>query len=385
MSQDQDNPKSQKEASKGPLFAYRARREAGDLQRDAAQELAAEKLQSLHHALRSYRPSSDIAAWKERFGLSRRRLEPPLGLYLYGGVGRGKSMLMDLFFQGAPVTRKRRVHFHAFMQEIHGRLKDLRGGKGGEGDLISLLVKDLAEDAWLLCFDEFQVSDIADAMILGRLFEALFEKGVVVVLTSNSPPRDLYKDGLQRALFLPFIDLIARRLDVLELDAGLDYRLCRMREMDVYLVPADKKADKKLEDYFVSLSDGIAPDVDEIQVQGRCLIVPRAAEGVAFAHFDDFCAKPLGPADYLGIAGRYNTLVLSGIPHMGPEHRNEAKRFITLIDTLYEHRVNLICSADVPAEELFVAGDGAFEFARAVSRLMEMRSEEYMAQPHKVS
>jgi cell division protein ZapE len=229
---------------------------AGDIRPDSAQELAAEKLESLHHALAAYQPVAGRGGWKERFGLARRPAEPPQGLYIYGGVGRGKSMLMDLFFRAAPVQAKRRVHFHAFMQEVHSRLRamrehpgirELRPGKRAKDDVLPTLAREIARDCWLLCFDEFQVHDIADAMLLGRLFETLFEAGVVVVATSNRPPRDLYKNGLQRENFLPFLALFEKRLDILQLDSGTDYRLESMRAIDVYITPLDASADRRLE------------------------------------------------------------------------------------------------------------------------------------------
>lgn len=381
--------------TEGPLAHYRARLAAGEIRPDPAQELAAEKLESLHHALVGYEPSTGRGGWKERFGLTRRRTEPPQGLYMYGGVGRGKSMLMDMFFRSASVACKRRVHFHAFMQEVHGELNKRRrreadetlkgrprARSNGGSDLVRDVARTLAGGAWLLCFDELQVQDIADAMILGRLFEAMFEEGVVVVATSNRPPRDLYKDGLQRELFLPFIDLIGEKLDVLHLDAAKDYRLDSMRAMDVYLTPLGAETDARLEEYFRRLTHGAEVGPDTLSVNGRKLEVPRASDDIAFMSFADLCARPLGPADYLSLASRYDVLVLSRIPSLRPENRNEAKRFVTLVDTLYEHRAKLICSAAKPPEELYPAGDGSFEFERTVSRLHEMRSESYIGSEH---
>ena len=379
----------------GPLAHYRARLAAGEIQPDPAQELAAEKLESLYHALLGYQPATGRSGWKERFGLARRRTEPPQGLYLYGGVGRGKSMLMDMFFRTAPVERKRRVHFHAFMQEVHGALnaqrrreadQTLRGRPRakprGRDDVVRDVARSLAADAWLLCFDELQVQDIADAMILGRLFEAFFEAGVVIVATSNRPPRDLYKDGLQRELFVPFIKLIEQKLDVLHLEAARDYRLESMRMMDVYLTPLGADSDARLESYFRQLTHGADVGPETLMVNGRKLEVPRASDDIAFMSFRDLCEQPLGPADFLTLAQKYDVLVLAGIPSLKPENRNEAKRFVTLIDALYEHKAKLICSAAKPADQLYPAGDGAFEFERTVSRLHEMRSEAYIGSEH---
>jgi cell division protein ZapE len=378
--------------SEGPLTHYRARLRAGDIRPDPAQELAAEKLESLHHALAAYRPTPGRVGWKERFGLARRPAEPPQGLYIYGGVGRGKSMLMDLFFRAAPVQAKRRVHFHAFMQEVHSRLRAMRkhpgirelrpGKRAKDDDVLPTLAREIARDCWLLCFDEFQVHDIADAMLLGRLFETLFEAGVVVVATSNRPPRGLYANGLQRDSFLPFIALIEKRLDVLQLDSGTDYRLESMRAMDVYLTPLDASADRRLEDYFARLTHGAEVGPETLTVHGRPVRIPRASDDIAFASFAELCEQPLGPADYLAIAGRFDVLLLARIPGMGPARRNEAKRFVTLIDALYEHKVKLICSAERPPEALYPAGDGAFEFQRTVSRLHEMQSEGYIGSQH---
>ncbi|MCU0839965.1 MAG: cell division protein ZapE [Rhodospirillales bacterium] len=378
----------------GPLTEYRSRLRSGDLRPDTAQALAAEKLESLSNALTGYAPQSGPAGWKERFGLARRRtITPPQGLYIYGGVGRGKSMLMDIFFRTAPVVKKRRVHFHAFMQEIHARLADVRaevvaggrpkpGARARDGDVLPRVGRHIAADTHLLCFDEVQVLDIADAMILGRLFQALFDEGVVMVATSNRPPHDLYKDGLQRENFLPFIELIEQRLDLLHLDSPTDYRLESMRAMNVFLTPADPATDAKLRAYFARLTHGASVGPDSIEVLGRRLVIPMAADDIAFATFQELCEAPLGPADYLAIAERYEVVLLARIPQLGPEKRNEAKRFVTLVDALYEHKVKLICTAAAPAKALYPAGDGAFEFERTVSRLMEMQSEAYLGAQH---
>jgi len=368
--------------SEGPLFSYREKLAAGELKADPAQELLAEKLQSLHRALTGYTPSAGQAGWKERFGLTRRRADPLQGLYIYGGVGAGKSMLMDLFYATAPVEKKRRVHFHAFLQDVHARFNAFRKSKGDdEGDPIPTVAKDLADEAWLLCFDEFQVSNIVDAMILGRLFEGLFARDVVIVATSNRPPQDLYKNGLQREKFLPFIDLICEKLDILQITSAEDYRLRRMLGMQVYHEPLGVEATSALDQYFMDLSDGQALQTDILEIKGRRIEVSSAG-GVARKSFDDLCGQPLGPADYLALAERYHTLILDDIPRMGEDLKSEARRFVTLIDALYEAKVNLICSADAPPNELYVEGEGAFEFERLVSRLMEMQSTDYLSLPH---
>ena len=370
-----------------PLQAYQALLNDGEIKPDPTQTEAMETLQDLHRGILEYTPQMGKKGWKTRLKIGRNRLPPPRGLYLWGGVGRGKSMLMDLFFDTTAIEEKKRVHFHAFMQEVHRRLHSFREAvKAGQApettDPLVALSRVIMDQAWLLCFDEFHVTDIADAMILGRLFEALFDAGVVVIATSNRPPRDLYKDGLQREIFLPFIDMLEERLDVKELEAGVDYRLDRLKSMEVYLTPADAEADAKLDDDFHSLSIGGHPRPVTLKVQGREIVIPQEAEGVAMANFSDLCEKPLGPGDFLEIARCFHTLVLKEIPKLGPEKRNEAKRFVTLIDALYEAKVNLICSAEAPPEELYTEGDGAFEFERTVSRLMEMQSEDYLAAPH---
>lgn len=369
--------------TQGPLAAFRAKLESGDIAFDPVQQLAAEKLQSLHHAISHYKPAAGAAGWKERLGLGRRRGAPPQGLYLFGPVGTGKSLLMDLFFESSPVRAKRRVHFHAFMQDVQKRLHDMRADTKTKGEPLARLAADLARDAWLLCFDEFRVVNIADAMILGRLFEALFEHGVIVVLTSNSAPDELYEGGLQRENFLPFVALLKSRLDILQLDNGRDYRLDRLRNEPVYYAPLDSKAKAALERAFAQLTAGAEAAPRTLQLPGRKLKVPASARGVARFTFKQLCEAPLGPADYLALAAAFHTLVLERVPCLKPEQRNEATRFMTLIDALYEHRVNLVMSAAGPPEALYPKGTGAKEFKRTVSRLMEMRSRDYIDQAHK--
>jgi len=363
----------------GPLAAYRALCRAQTIMGDPAQELAAEKLQSLHNALRDYEPSA--GGWAERFGLAR-RAEPPLGLYICGPVGRGKSMLMDLFFQTAPLEKKRRAHFHEFMLDVHARLHKIREdakGKPREADLIAPLARGIAEETWLLCFDEFQVTNIADAMILGRLFEALFAAGLVVVATSNDAPDALYAGGLQRDRFEPFIALIKEKLDLLVLDGGTDYRLERIAGRPVYHAPLGAQATAALDRAFRDLTDLEAGPQAELDVQGRRVPVPQAARGVARFAFADLCEKPLGAADYIAIAKHFHTVLLDGIPKLTPEQRNEARRFATLIDALYEAKVRLICSAAAAPDELYIKGSHAKEFERTASRLFEMQSADYLA------
>jgi cell division protein ZapE len=357
----------------GPRALYRERCEAGAIRPDPAQARAVERLEQLHRELADHDPVR--RGWLTR--LLGGSVAAPKGLYLWGPVGRGKSMLMDLFFAAAPVTRKRRVHFHAFMLEVHNRIEQQRRARSRQP--ILRVAAALAEEASLLCFDEFQVNDIADAMILERLFRALFDAGTVVVATSNRHPERLYENGLQRDRFLPFIALLQQRLDIVALDSGRDYRLARMIGKPIYFQPLDDKAHQAIAAAFADLSDGMPIGSEMLTVMARSLEVPRLAGNVAWFTFDELCVRPLSAVDYLALAERFAAIVVEGIPHLGPRQRNEAQRFHVLIDTLYEARTLLIASAEVPPQEIYVQGDGSFEFQRTVSRLMEMQSEDYVA------
>lgn len=370
----------------GPIVAYRRMLSDGELRPDPIQELAVEKLQMLAHRLQRYRPDDgNGGGLRSLFGLKKKAVEPPEGLYFHGGVGRGKSMLMDLFYDAAPVQRKRRAHFHAFMLDVHERINAFRrtppDQRDGD-DPIPPVAADLADAAWLLCFDEFEVRDVADAMILGRLFTQLFNRGVVVVATSNRVPDDLYLGGLNRQLFLPFIALMKQRMDVMHLDGGVDYRLDRLSGHEVYQTPLGPDAQAELDEDFERLTDEKTGEPAEVEVKGRKIKVREQAKGVARFTFEELCAQPLGAVDYLALCREYHTLIISGIPKLGPAKRNEARRLVLLIDVMYDHRTKLICSAEAPPDQLYTEGDGAFEFARTVSRLMEMQADDYVAAPH---
>lgn len=384
-----------------PLEVYRSLRACGNLKPDPVQEAAAIRLQRLHDELKVAEASAGEGRKSWFSGLLGRKARTSFtrGIYIYGDVGRGKSMIMDMFYDTAPVKAKRRVHFHAFMLEVHAKIHRWRqmssqerlqeAGRDAGDDPIPPLAANIAVGARLLCFDEFQVTDVADAMILARLFGELFIRGVVVVSTSNRAPETLYAGGLNRQLFLPFIDLVRQKMDVLELNGPIDYRLDRLGGAPVYYWPADQKATKALSETFYRMTDHEVGDraavgPDEIEVQGRQLFVPIASRGVAVFSFKRLCENALGAADYLAIAWRYHTVILVGIPKLGPEKRNEAKRFVTLIDALYENNVKLLCSAAAPADELYEKGDGHFEFQRTVSRLMEMQSAQYLSKGHAV-
>jgi cell division protein ZapE len=355
------------------LSRYNSAVARGELKADAAQEAAARRLRDLAVAIDRYRV--------------RRRLWfsplPPRGLYLWGDVGRGKSMLMDLFFHSLRAGRKRRVHFNAFMVDVHARIHAERQA-GQSGDPISAVARALAAEADLLCFDEFQVTDVADAMILGRLFEQLFARSVVVVATSNVEPGRLYESGLNRQLFVPFIDLLVSRLDVLALNGPVDYRLHRMGKLKVYLSPLGPSVCAAMDRAWLKLTDTKSAGPMLLTVLGRTLRVPQAARGVARFSFADLCEEPLAAPDYLAIAQTFHTVMIDRIPAMTPDQRNAARRFVVLIDTLYDEGVKLICSAETEPPELYPEGEGAGAFRRAASRLTEMQSEEYLRLGHGV-
>jgi cell division protein ZapE len=365
---------------------YTALVESGTIEVDPGQLHLVERLAALEASLADFHRAAKASAlgWL----MARRPAEPPKGLYLWGEVGRGKTMLMDLFFEGATVVRKRRVHFHAFMAEMHERVRrfreKLKSGEIAGEEPIHLVADEIANETTLLCFDEFHVTDIADAMILGRLFERLFAHRLVLVATSNVPPSDLYLDGLNRALFLPFIDMLKRHLDVAQLDARTDFRLEKLDSVEVWHVPADERARAAIDRTWTLLAgrDGGSP-VD-LPVRGRSIHVPLAGASAARFDFADLCRKPLAAADFLQVTQSFHTIIVENIPVLSAEHRNEAKRFILLIDTLYDGGVKLVASAAAEPDGLF-QGNGsfeAFEFRRTASRLYEMRSGGYLALPH---
>ena len=365
---------------------YAARVAARKIERDSGQQAIVDRLAQLERRLAERRLAHKSSSLGWLFGA--REAELIKGLYIFGDVGRGKTMLMDLFFAASPVVRKRRVHFHEFMTEVHERIYALRqraklGEISGE-DPITLAAAAIAQETWLLCFDEFHVTDIADAMILGRLFKHLFELGVVVVATSNVAPSELYHDGLNRALFLPFIALIEKHMEVVQLNARADFRLEKLGGAPVWYVPADRAAEAALDEAWRRLTAGHAGEPQDLLVKGRTVRVPRAAMGVARFSFHDLCQQPLAAADYLKIAREYHTVVLDHIGVMDYERRNEAKRFIILIDTFYDNAVKLLASARAQPGELYTATEGyeANEFKRTASRLIEMRSQAYLGLPH---
>ena len=350
----------------------------GHIQYELAQIIALQHLQTLLDDLLA------VVEYDQKSPLNKlflARPSPCQSLYLFGNVGRGKSMLMDLFFDACPIGQKRRVHFHAFMQEVHAFMHQWR--QQNDTDAVAALAKHIRQSERLLCFDEFHVSDIADAMILMRLFSKLFDSGLVVVITSNFHPDELYKDGLQRELFLPFIGLLQQKANVIELVAKQDYRLSHLHALKTtYYYPLDELAAKFVRQSYNELTNFAPLKSGVLEVLGRQVVLSGVHGNVALSTFAELCMQPLGPADYLEIGTRFNIVILADIPKLTREKRNEAKRFVTLIDELYEHKVKLICSAEVPAQELYPEGEGSFEFERTVSRLIDMQSESYWHTEH---
>src|ERR1700761_1796357 len=345
----------------------------GELKPDTAQANAARRLSELAEALGE----------KRGFSLFRKPPPPPRGLYIWGDVGRGKTLLMDFFFAAAPVRKKRRAHFNRFMVDVHARIHAERQ-RAGSSDPIPVVAQALAQEASLLCFDEFQVTDVADAMILGRLFDHLFKQAVTIVATSNTPPDRLYEGGLNRQLFLPFIEEIKQRLEVVELNGPTDYRLQRIAGIRVYLTPLGPDADAGMDAAWRRLTDCAQGKPCTLTVLGRKLPVPQAARGVARFCFDELCDRPLAAADYLTIAQKFHTVLIDHIPVMTDNMHNVARRFVVMIDTLYDEGVKLICSAATVPDELYPDGRGSEAFRRAASRLMEMQSEDYLKRGHGV-
>jgi cell division protein ZapE len=368
------------------LAHYEALVASSAIEPDAAQREVAEAFDDLEQRVERYRPLRRLRLLDRLF--ADKHEGPPRGLYVHGDVGRGKTMLMDLFFQASPVRYKRRAHFHEFMAEVHERIygfrQEIARGKIPDEDVIGLTAHAIFEQAWLLCFDEFHVTDIADAMILGRLFSRLFELGTVVVATSNVAPDDLYKGGLNRSLFLPIIAQITTHMDVLRLDARADFRLEKLAGMKMWLVPADAAASAALDKAWASMTGNAPCHPRDISIKGRVLHVPCSAHGVARFSFADICEQPLAASDYLRLARDYHTLMIDRIPVMDYGERNAAKRFITLIDTLYDNGVKLMASAEADPLSLYLAAEGneANEFKRTSSRLIEMGSESYLGLPH---
>jgi len=361
---------------------------AGQVESDAAQAALVERLSRLEARIAQHRLARKSSSLGWLFGARESKEAPIKGLYVCGDVGRGKTMLMDFFFEASPVLRKRRAHFHEFTLDVHERVhafgQKMKLGEHAGDDPIRLTAAQLAQEAWLLCFDEFHVTDIADAMILGRLFAELFERGIVLVATSNVAPADLYKDGLNRALFVPFIHMLEQHMDIVQLDSRTDFRLEKLAGMPAWHVPAGAAADAALDDVWRRLAGGREGQAQALALKGRSIRVPRAAMGVARFSFRDLCETPLAAADYLRIAHEYHTIILDRVPAMGWDTRNAAKRFIILIDTLYDLNVKLIASAQTEPDALYRAEHGfeAQEFKRTASRLIEMRSQAYLARPH---
>lgn len=357
-----------------PQARYEADLKSEGFQRDAAQARAIERLQEVYEQLISRKPT-------RRLGLRARngmQWPPVKGLYMWGGVGRGKTYLMDAFYEALPFSRKQRTHFHRFMQEVHERRKDYPN----ESDPLVRVAADIAGQTRVLCFDEFFVSDIADAMILGRLTECLFSHGITMVATSNIEPDGLYRDGLQRERFLPAIERLKQHCNILEVDGGADYRLRVLQQAEIYHYPLDAQAEENLEQYFREIAPNLGLKNGALELHGRKVTTRHLADGVAWFDFDALCTGPRGAADYTELARCYQTILLSKVPALTWELENESRRFITLVDELYDHNVKLIISAAEPLENLYSGKKLTFEFERTVSRLQEMQSNEYLARPH---
>ncbi len=349
----------------------------GSICNDEAQRLVLQQLQRVSDSLTDAAPEGAASLLRRLFG--KPASVQPRSLYIWGNVGRGKSMLMNLFFDNVPINRKRRVHFHAFMQEAHRRLHELRSQTNYEGDPVATFAREIAANTRLLCFDELQATDVVDASVIQRIFTGLFEQDVVIVSTSNHPPASLYTGGVQRERFAKLIALIDEKMDVMALSSSHDYRMTQIKSLQKrYVWPLGAEANAFLADVIDRLTQGIPPQQDMLAVQGRTTQFTLYNQSIGRFSFAELCHANMGPADYLAIAKRLDTVILTDIPALAAEQRNEAKRFITLIDALYEHRVKLICTAAVPPEAIYAQGDGSFEFQRTVSRLAEMQSDPYV-------
>ena len=366
--------------SQTPLERYHSQLSAKQLDPDPIQEAAARALTNLYHSVLEFEEGRK--GWKQKMRYVMPRKMQPRGIYLHGPVGRGKSMMMDIFYDSIPLSiKKRRVHFHQFMIEVHDYIHSRRVGAGVLEDMdaaIPSLAAVISNRSRVLCFDEFHVVDVVDAMILSRLFTAIFDLGITVVMTSNWPPDDLYLGGLQRERFLPFIKLVKERMDIFMIDSPVDYRVRKLKEMSVYFSPLDPESTRRVDNLFELLTKGMESSTDLVDIKGRTIQVPAAANGVARFSFAQLCERPLGAEDYLALAKRYHTIFLENIPHLGYDRRNEAKRFMTLVDVLYDTHRNLVITAEELPQKLYTGQDHAYEFQRTVSRLIEMQSDGYL-------
>lgn len=366
-----------------PSEIYKNKLTIGQIEADPLQQEAVAAFDRLQYEVIRHHLHDKKGGWLNKMAIFKGDRPAPKGVYIYGPVGRGKSMLMDVLYESIPPgIKKRRVHFHAFMIEVHDYLHSRRyddaGMKEGKDALLPALASIISNRCKVLCFDEFHVTDIVDAMILGRLFTEIFDHGVSVVATSNWAPDDLYKDGLQRDRFLPFIELVKKRMDIVCLNGEIDYRARKLKEMSVYFEPLGSASTKRADDLFASLTENEETYADLIMVKGRTIEVPVVAKGAARFSFQQLCERPLGAEDYLAIAKRYHTVFLENIPKLGYDRRNEAKRFMTLVDVLYDNHRNLVITADAAPQKLYTGQDHAFEFERTVSRLLEMQTQNYL-------